>query len=75
MNSRLHQRHEEMEELSNIRALLVKLHAVFELPQKLRFAQQQGAIEIAAEKYSEVAELLRLYGHKVWPTFFDPFLL
>ena len=54
-----------MEDLSNIRALLVRLQAVFELPQKLRIAQQQGSIEIAAEKYAEVSELLRLYGHKV----------
>lgn len=65
VNSRLNQRHQEMEDLSDIRALLVKLQAVFELPQRLRFAQQQGAIELAADKYSEVSELLKIYGHKV----------
>ena len=54
-----------MENLSNVRALLVKLQAVFELPQKLRYAREQGAIELAADKYDEVSELLRIYGHKV----------
>ena len=65
VSSRLQQRHHEMEDLSNIRALLVKLQAVFELPQKLKIAQEQGAIEVAADKYDEVSELLRIYGHKV----------
>lgn len=65
VNSRLRERHHEMENLSNVRALLVKLQAVFELPQKLRYAREQGAIELAADKYDEVSELLRIYGHKV----------
>lgn len=54
-----------MEDLSRIRGLLIKLQAVFQLPKQLRAAIDQGAVELAVEKYADVAGLLRNYGHKV----------
>ncbi len=48
-----------------VRALLAKLQAVFDLPRRLRTAIDQGAIEIAVNSYADAAPLLKRYGHKV----------
>lgn len=48
-----------------VRALLAKLQAVFDLPRKLRAAIDQGAFEVAADCYADAAPLLKKYGHKV----------
>lgn len=68
VNSKLQERHDQMEDLSRVRGLLVKLQAVFQLPRQLRAAIDQGAFEIAVEKYADVAGLLKAYGHKVGPS-------
>ena len=72
VNTKLQDRHDQMEDLSRVRGLLIKLQAVFQLPKQLRAAIDQGATEIAVEKYADVAGLLKAYGHKVrtlsrWP--------
>ena len=51
--------------LSQVRALLAKLQAVFDLPRKLRAAIDRGAFEVAADCYADAAPLLKKYGHKV----------
>ena len=51
--------------LPQVRALLAKLQAVFDLPRKLRAAIDQGAFEVAADCYADAAPLLKKYGHKV----------
>lgn len=61
--------------LSSCRELLIKLQAVFQLPKQLRVAIDQGAIEIAADKYADVAGILKHYGHKVHETVFRLSLL
>lgn len=65
VNSKLQERHDQMEDLTRVRALLIKLQAVFHLPKQLRAAIDQGAVEIAVDKYADVAGLLKVYGHKV----------
>ena len=65
VTTKLQQRHDQMEDLSRVRGLLLKLQAVFQLPKQLRAAIEQGAIEIAVNKYADVAGLLKAYGHKV----------
>lgn len=49
-----------------VRELLVKLQAVFNLPKRLQAAMNQGAVEIAVNAYADAAPLLKRYGHKVW---------
>ena len=48
-----------------VRGLLTRLQAVFDLPRKLRAAIDQGAFEEAADCYADAAPLLKKYGHKV----------
>lgn len=48
-----------------VRGLLVKLQAVFNLPKRLQTAIDQGAVEIAVNAYADAAPLLKRYGHKV----------
>ena len=65
VNSKLQHRRMQVENLNQVRALLVKLQGVFDLPKRLRKAIDQGAIEIAVDSYADAAPLLRKYGHKV----------
>lgn len=51
--------------LLQVRGLVLKLQAVFDLPKRLHTALQQGAIEIAVSAYADAAPLLKRYGHKV----------
>ena len=67
VNSKLQLRRDQMEDLNQVRELLVKLQAVFELPVRLRTAVVQGAVEIACDSYADAAPLLKLFGHKVIP--------
>ena len=48
-----------------VRELLAKLQAVFDLPRRLRTAIDRGALELAVGYYADAAPLLRRYGHKV----------
>eukprot|EP00891_Asterochloris_glomerata_P001742 jgi/Astpho2/1742/Aster-04163 len=64
VNSKLQLRRDNIEELNQVRALLAKLQAVFDLPRRLRTAIDQGAIEIAVNSYADAAPLLKRYGHK-----------
>ena len=65
VNSKLQLRREQIEELSQVKNLLTKLQAVFDLPRRLRTALDRGALEIAADAYADAAPLLKRYGHKV----------
>lgn len=67
MNGKLQQRQDHMEELNQVRSLLLKLQGVFELPKKLRAAIDRQAYDIAVDSYAEVVPLLQKYGHKVAP--------
>ena len=48
-----------------VRGLLFKLQAIFDLPKMLRTALEQGAVEIAVNAFADAAPLLKRYGHKV----------
>ena len=50
-----------------VRELLAKLQAVFDLPRRLRSAIERGALELAVGYYADAAPLLRRFGHKVPP--------
>ena len=65
VNSKLQLRRDQIEELSQVKNLLTKLQAVFDLPRRLSTALDQGALEIAADAYADAAPLLKRYGHKV----------
>ena len=65
MNSKLQLRRDQIEELSQVKGLLVKLQVVFDLPRRLRAALDAGAHEVAADAYSDAAPLLKRFGHKV----------
>ena len=65
MNSKLQLRRDQIEELSQVKGLLTKLQAVFDLPLRLHAALERGAHEIAADAYADAAPLLKRYGHKV----------
>ncbi|EIE21455.1 hypothetical protein COCSUDRAFT_66895 [Coccomyxa subellipsoidea C-169] len=64
VNSKLQLRRDQIEELSQVKNLLTKLQAVFDLPRRLRTALDRGALEIAADAYADAAPLLKRYGHK-----------
>ncbi|CAL8469580.1 g9121 [Coccomyxa elongata] len=64
VNSKLQLRRDQIEELSQVKNLLTKLQAVFDLPRRLSTALDQGALEIAADAYADAAPLLKRYGHK-----------
>ena len=51
--------------LMQVRGLLWKLQAVFDLPRRLRSAIDNGAYEIAVNSYADAEPLLKRYGHKV----------
>lgn len=53
-----------------VRGLLFKLQAVFDLPRRVRTALEQDAVEIAVDHYAEAAPLLKRYGHKVFSVVF-----
>ena len=57
--------------LSQVRGLLFKLQAIFDLPKRLHTALEQGAVEIAVDAFAEAAPLLKRYGHKVIPQLFS----
>ncbi len=65
VNSKLQLRRDQIEELSQVKNLLTKLQAVFDLPRRLRTALDRGALDIAADAYADAAPLLKRYGHKV----------
>ena len=65
VNGKLQLRRNQIEELSQVKGLLAKLQAVFDLPRRLHAALDQGALEIAADVYADAAPLLKRYGHKV----------
>lgn len=65
VNSKLQLRRDQIEELSQVKNLLTKLQAVFDLPRRLRTALNRGALDIAADAYADAAPLLKRYGHKV----------
>lgn len=65
MNAKLQTRRDHIEELNQVRSLLFKLQAVFNLPKRLRVAIEQGALEVAVNSYADAAPLLQRYGHKV----------
>ena len=48
-----------------VRGLLFKLQAIFDLPKRLHTALEQGAVEIAVNAFADAAPLLKHYGHKV----------
>jgi len=48
-----------------VRGLLFKLQAIFDLPKRLHTALEQGAVEIAVNAFADAAPLLKRYGHKV----------
>lgn len=48
-----------------VRGLLWKLQAVFDLPRRLHSAIDNGAYEIAVKSYADAEPLLKRYGHKV----------
>jgi len=50
-----------------VRELLAKLQAVFDLPRRLHTAIARGALELAVGYYADAAPLLRRYGHKARP--------
>ena len=50
-----------------VRGLLFKLQAIFDLPKRLHTALEQGAVEIAVNAFADAAPLLKRYGHKVRP--------
>ena len=56
--------------VAQVRGLLFKLQAIFDLPKRLHTALEQGAVEIAVNAFAEAAPLLKRYGHKV-PTKFS----
>ncbi|KAG1671022.1 hypothetical protein FOA52_014266 [Chlamydomonas sp. UWO 241] len=62
MADRLEARAAEARELSRVQALLRRLHAVFELPRRMRAAVQADALEAAVSFYSDARPLLRKYG-------------
>ena len=51
--------------VAQVRGLLFKLQAIFDLPKRLHTALEQGAVEIAVNAFAEAAPLLKRYGHKV----------
>ena len=65
VNAKLQTRRDHIEELSQVRSLLLKLQAVFELPKRLKIAIEQGALEVAVNSYADAAPLLKKYAHKV----------
>jgi hypothetical protein len=65
VNSKLQLRRDQIEELSQVKNLLTKLQAVFDLPRRLRSALDREAYEVAADAYADAAPLLKKYGHKV----------
>ena len=65
VNAKLQTRRDHIEELNQVRSLLFKLQAVFDLPKRLRVAIDQGALELAVNSYADAAPLLKQYGHKV----------
>ncbi|KAA6417142.1 MAG: hypothetical protein FRX49_12897 [Trebouxia sp. A1-2] len=64
VNSKLQLRRDHVEELNQVRGLLFKLQAIFDLPKRLHTALEQGAVEIAVDAFAEAAPLLKRYGHK-----------
>ncbi|KAK9806582.1 hypothetical protein WJX73_004732 [Symbiochloris irregularis] len=64
VNAKLQTRRDHIEELSQVRSLLQKLQAVFELPKQLKVAIDAGALEVAVNSYADAAPLLKRYGHK-----------
>ena len=48
-----------------VRGLLWKLQAVFDLPRRLHAAIDNGAYEIAVRSYADAEPLLKRYGYKV----------
>jgi len=48
-----------------VKVLLGKVQAVFDLPRRLHAAIDHGALEIAVATYADAEPLLRRYGHKV----------
>ena len=50
---------------SQVRGLLWKLQAVFDLPRRLHSAIDNGAYEVAVKSYADAEPLLKRYGHKV----------
>jgi hypothetical protein len=69
VNSKLQLRRDQIEELSQVKNLLTKLQAVFDLPRRLRSALDREAFEVAADAYADAAPLLKKYGHKVGEPF------
>lgn len=65
VNSKLQLRRDQIEELSQVKNLLTKLQAVFDLPRRLRSALDREAYEVAADAFADAAPLLKKYGHKV----------
>lgn len=55
-----------------VRGLLFKLQAIFDLPKRLHTALEQGAVEIAVNAFADAAPLLKRYGHKVLLTLHGP---
>ena len=47
-----------------VKLLLGKVQAVFDLPRRLHAAIDHGALEIAVATYADAEQLLRRYGHK-----------
>ncbi|KAL3158433.1 hypothetical protein ABBQ38_010667 [Trebouxia sp. C0009 RCD-2024] len=64
VNSKLQLRRDHVEELNQVRGLLFKLQAIFDLPKRLHTALEQGAVEIAVNAFADAAPLLKRYGHK-----------
>lgn len=52
-------------DVPQVKVLLGKVQAVFDLPRRLHAAIDHGALEIAVATYADAEPLLRRYGHKV----------
>lgn len=64
INHRLRSQQLHLEEYNRMQLLLHKLKAIFQVPYKIEKAIDNGAIDIAAETYAEIAPLLRSYGDR-----------
>jgi hypothetical protein len=64
VNGTLEQHQASIMDLKDTRELLHQLQVLLDIPRKLRAAINQGAYDIAADTYADVAPVLKKHGHR-----------
>lgn len=64
VRSKLQQRQQQVSDLNDVQALLLKLESVFELPQRLRVAIDAGAFVVAVDSVIAARPVLNRAGYK-----------